>query len=303
MERRECLCGGITATVCVFAGCIGFLGSDESPEEVVEEFVEALNQEDFDSADQHIHSESSIGKLTEATYLTGGGAAATFDVQETTTTAETDETAVVVASGQASVENFFMGDVLEADRELDVELRMDDGEWRIYGSPSEDSGLEGILVEQPLPDVDDVNEAVKYANRMIEEMNESGEASIESFNEGAIEGEEIFDEDDFVDPIKSVNAITPSEAREEASRLRDEKERIAASALVPIAEKTDAESPQRIDTESVRTAEAAYDLADRMEEHSTIAADNIELAAQFVVIMESGLELLASTLEEVVEDA
>lgn len=143
--------------------------------------------------------------------------------------------------------------------------------------------------EDEQPDVESVEGAVAGVNETIDSLNE-GEASIASVNEGLENVEDI-------DLIESVSAETEAEAGEEASRLREEADRVVADIVDRIpreieeqasflidADEVNSVQDMRDEAEDIGSEDAAQalrdgaDLADHIEESLQDAADRLEAA-------------------------
>lgn len=121
MQRRQFL--GTTAVATAgLAGCMGVLA--DSPDEVVEKFYQAANDGDRDAANDLIHSDSPSGEISEEEMSDIENTEIT--VEETEVVDETDS----IAEVQAEITMEQDGD--STTNEMTIELRTEDGDWKIY---------------------------------------------------------------------------------------------------------------------------------------------------------------------------
>ena len=145
-------------------------------------------------------------------------------------------------------------------------------------------------------ETESLEDAVEQVNRMIEDINENEDNSLKVYNENIGDQEPV----EYIDPVE---AETEREAQEEAERLREEIERLRRDILERVIEKTNNQSEVDIfeqadvDRELLYTVDGAKKVADSIEEHSAVAADNILLAVDFAELIEQLLEIAAHLLE------
>jgi ketosteroid isomerase-like protein len=121
MKRRQYLT--VTAAVTAgLAGCTGFLNDD--PDEVVEQFYQALDDGDREAANDLVHSGSPQGEISEDEMsdledldITVEG---TEIVEESDDTAEVEAELTIESDGDTSTDT------------TTVELRTEDGDWKVY---------------------------------------------------------------------------------------------------------------------------------------------------------------------------
>jgi hypothetical protein len=115
------------------------------PVRAVETFYAALDAGRFDAANELLHSQTTESRVTEQRY--GNVAEGNLSVESTSEIERTENWAVVRTSIRAS----FADTDRETTQELDVELRAENGEWRLYsvGPPGE---TDGPPTEEPTPE-------------------------------------------------------------------------------------------------------------------------------------------------------
>ena len=121
MNRRQYLAASAAVTAGL-AGCTGVLSDD--PDEVVEQFYQAIDDGDRETANDLIHSESPQGEISEDEMSD----MEEFDitVEGTEILEESDETAEV------EVEMTIESDGDSSTEETTIELRTEDGDWKVY---------------------------------------------------------------------------------------------------------------------------------------------------------------------------
>ena len=131
MNRRTLLAGAVTAGTAATAGCLGLF--EDGPDDVAEEFIEHVDDGELAAANELIHEQSTIDGAGQAADLLAAfvGADDTLDaldlsVEETTVVAESDT--------EARVQLLISVDLIleEVEQAVDVELRDEDGEWRVW---------------------------------------------------------------------------------------------------------------------------------------------------------------------------
>lgn len=139
MHRRRLLQIGVSVGVGVtLAGCVDdeergadaeSTASDGDPEEVVRQFVEAVDAGDQESLDSLVHSDGELAGETDE-YAEGGEEIEISSVS-TETVAQADEEAFVDTGIEYQNEE---GD--DSVNDILYELRREGGSWRIYGEPA-----------------------------------------------------------------------------------------------------------------------------------------------------------------------
>lgn len=121
MKRRQYLTASAAVTAGL-AGCTGILSND--PDEVVEQFYQAIDDGDREAANDLIHSDSPQGEISEDEMSD----LEEFDVtvEDTEIIDESDDTAEVEA--EITVES----DGDSSTDETTIELRTEDGDWKVY---------------------------------------------------------------------------------------------------------------------------------------------------------------------------
>lgn len=131
MERRQFVLTSGTVGVLATAGCLGLFG--DSPADVAESFVKALDAGKFGEADTYIHSESPLDGTGQAVDVIasiygvdGVVDALDISVEESAVTEETDN--------EASVRVAVAVDIVvdEIEDEIPFQMRTDDGDWRVW---------------------------------------------------------------------------------------------------------------------------------------------------------------------------
>lgn len=121
MNRRSYLGVAATATAAL-AGCSGVLSS--GPDEVVEQFYQAVDDGDREAANDFIHSESPVGELTEEDMARFEDMDITVEstevVEESDDTAQVEAELTMESDGESSTET------------ITYELRKEDGDWKLY---------------------------------------------------------------------------------------------------------------------------------------------------------------------------
>lgn len=123
MRRRRYLGLTAAATTAGLAGCSGFLG-DEAPDEVVEQFYQAIDEGDRETANGLIHPDSPTGEITEEEM--SGLEDVDITVEGAEIVDESEDEAVV----EAEV-TWDDGEMSTTDTAT-IELRTDDGDWKVY---------------------------------------------------------------------------------------------------------------------------------------------------------------------------
>lgn len=134
VSRRDVLAVSGTTTIAATAGCSDLLFFlDDGPEDVAEEFVEALNDGDFQAANDLIHPDARIDGAGFAADVLAGYygidavvEAAEMSVEDTNTREESDGQALVAVT--VSVDIGFD----ETEGDVGVELREHDGDWMVW---------------------------------------------------------------------------------------------------------------------------------------------------------------------------
>ena len=131
MRRRNLI--KVAGVVCVTggAGCMGFF--EDGPDDVAEEFIEHIDDGEFAEADRLIHSDSTVEGAGQAADLIGAiyGVDSVVDaleisVQGSEVLNEDGDAATV----RVMVEVHLIVDQLE--NEIEIDMRQEDGEWRIW---------------------------------------------------------------------------------------------------------------------------------------------------------------------------
>ncbi|MFB1062321.1 NTF2-like N-terminal transpeptidase domain-containing protein [Natrinema sp. H-ect4] len=121
MQRRQFL-GATAVATAGLAGCMGVL--NDSPDEVVEKFYQAANDGDRATVNDLLHSDSPSGEISEEEMSNLEDTEMT--VEETEVVDETDSIAEVRA--EITMEQ----DGESTTNEMTIELRTEDGDWKIY---------------------------------------------------------------------------------------------------------------------------------------------------------------------------
>ena len=127
MQRRKFIMAVGAASAAGLAGC---LSGDNDPDDVVEEFYAAMDEGDVDAMNELIHEDSPEGEATEEDFE--GSEDFEFTVEETEVLEEDDDVAEVRA--KVTFEGEFMGEEFEETDEDLIELRTEDGSWKVYDS-------------------------------------------------------------------------------------------------------------------------------------------------------------------------
>lgn len=124
MQRRKFV---MAVGVAGAAGLAGCLSGDSDPDDVVEEFYAAMDEGDVETMNDLMH-EDSEEEITEEDLEE----IEDFDitVEETEILEEDDDAAEVRA--EITVEGEFLGEEVEETNEETIELRTEDGEWKLY---------------------------------------------------------------------------------------------------------------------------------------------------------------------------
>lgn len=131
MQRRQFMAtAAATVATASVAGCSGILGGDDGggsgPESAVQNYVDAVNDNDVGALKDSIHSES-----PEA-----GGSISESDLEPVDMSLESSEVTQGPEDGQATVEAeiefTYMGESQTDTMTFDV--REEDGEWKIYST-------------------------------------------------------------------------------------------------------------------------------------------------------------------------
>ena len=145
MQRQTESRGGTTRRNALFAGLfvIGAAGlglgvlavlDDEGPDEVAEDFVQALGDGDFSEANDLLHSDATVdGAGAAADVISGAsGLDVVFDVTDISVV---DSETVREGDGEARVVVTVNIDAVVGDTDVDIgiDLREDDGDWRVWG--------------------------------------------------------------------------------------------------------------------------------------------------------------------------
>ena len=295
MKRRRYIAAAAAGATAAVAGCGGVLGSDEgSPDDTIEEFYAAVESGDLEEANTFVHGDSPEGNLSEDDLPERE--AREYKVDETEVLEQDDTTARVRYVLIVVAENPITGDPVEHESEGTVELRRADGEWKLYETVDGEFGEDAVPDDVPAVETESLEDAVEQVNRMIEDINENEDNSLKVYNENIGDQEPV----EYIDPVE---AETEREAQEEAERLREEIERLRRDILERVIEKTNNQSEVDIfeqadvDRELLYTVDGAKKVADSIEEHSAVAADNILLAVDFAELIEQLLEIAAHLLE------
>ena len=121
MNRRQYLTGTAVATAGI-AGCTGFL--KDSPDEVVEQFYQAVDDGDRETANGFIHSDSPQGELSADDMSEFENMSITVDKTEVVN--ESDDVAEVKT--EITIEQ----DGESFTQEMTYELRTEGGSWKLY---------------------------------------------------------------------------------------------------------------------------------------------------------------------------
>lgn len=127
IQRRKFIMAIGAAGAVGLAGC---LSDDNDPEDVVEEFYAAMNDGDVETMNELIHKDSPGEGASEEDFEESEEVG--FTVEETEVLEEDDDVAKVRAEITFEVE--VMGEVFEETGENTLELRTEDGAWKIYSS-------------------------------------------------------------------------------------------------------------------------------------------------------------------------
>lgn len=119
LTRRGVLTASGAAIAATLAGC---MGNGDDPEDVVEEFTEAIEDGDREAANDLIHEDSEVGELTEQEMEIIEDAE--IEYTDIELVEEDDDTAEVEATMSPA------GD--EWEEAVTYELRKEDDEWRLY---------------------------------------------------------------------------------------------------------------------------------------------------------------------------
>lgn len=121
MDRRRYLGVAVTATAAL-AGCSGVLSS--GPDAAIEQFYQAVDDGDREAANDLIHSESPVGKLTEDDMARFEDMDITVEstevVEESDDTAQVEAELTMESDGESSTET------------ITYELRKENGGWKLY---------------------------------------------------------------------------------------------------------------------------------------------------------------------------
>lgn len=136
MQRRKFVAATGTAVVATLAGCSGGGGGDDGggddggsgsgPGVVVETYINALDSSDIEQIESLIHSESDLS----GEYESEETAALLEDIDFSIDSIEVVEQGDEMATVEATVTTSGMGE--EQTETQEMELRKEDGDWKIY---------------------------------------------------------------------------------------------------------------------------------------------------------------------------
>lgn len=136
MQRRKFVAATGTAVVATLAGCSGGGGGDDGggddggsgsgPGVVVETYINALDSSDIEQIESLIHSESDLSGEYESEETAALLEEVDFSIDSIEVVEQGDEMATV----EATVTTSGMGE--EQTETQEMELRKEDGDWKIY---------------------------------------------------------------------------------------------------------------------------------------------------------------------------
>ena len=134
MKRRRLLGSiGVGCSIAM-AGCLGFL--EDGPDDTAEEFIEQLDDGEFGEANSLIHSDSTINGAGQAAEIIGAYYGVSGVVEALNISVE--GSSVVNEQGdEATVAVDISVDLVveEVQDTIELSLRQEDGEWRIWVIP------------------------------------------------------------------------------------------------------------------------------------------------------------------------
>jgi cytoskeletal protein RodZ len=110
-----------------FAAPSGEFSASEDPQTTLEEYVGALNQGDFESAEALLHSAVDANLEQEVPAGDAGASLITITIENSSVVEQTDSRAVV--EGEIAVDIPLQGTETQ---QGEMELRKEDGVWKIY---------------------------------------------------------------------------------------------------------------------------------------------------------------------------
>jgi hypothetical protein len=166
------------------------------------------------------------------------------------------------------------------------------------GTESEDGSGEDGTNGESSGEPETVGEAVTQANDIIDRLNNDPDGSLSSINERLANVEPV----GLIDPVE---AETESAAMEEASRLREEWNRVQEEIFTQVPKEINAQSQEEFDfkliedVDALQTAEDAREAAEGDASISQEAVDALNGAADIAEDIEAGLNEAATILESI----